>query len=665
MPDLDPRAPLAGSAALPGQPRLLSRRGFLALSAAAAAATAATTRSGTARGAAAAGRVGGGGGATPGLSPKKLDSIVRVAIHPGVGIARVGNSADAFFIGPEVAGATPPPPADLRDAQGAVARQAARFRIYGYDAEGRVVGEVRAMDARIDWSVHLANRKAAWYRFERAMDIPGARSQGRRNASANDRSTLVLNARRQSTSEGTPVELTAKAKGVTMLLGELLTDSAGRLIVLPGRGRAVSWKGTPVTTYANNDAWLDDTADGPVTATVTIGKRTLEATPAWVATGPPNFAPGLATGWRTMHDLVEDTWVRAGWIPRGDSVSFQDHIRPLFTRLAELQWVNAGVLRDHGWKSDRDLSDPAFLARLANPSAANRAFRERWADRFRDLPGGGPQPDRLPPILGDDAGNWNVSRAWTAPTKLQHHRLAEWAAGRFESDSIEAPETPAKLADLPLGRRPRSLDRAALEACLGEAFAPGCELPWAMRRRVLWQEPYRIKVRQGPEPDFGSVLTPQEAIGKQGPLDGSVPGSLTRWMALPWQTDTVNCRAGYRPSIDPLLDTFWAGRVPNHVLTQRDYAIVMDTDRPLSERRTAFRRRRDWLRGMITSDYVATLNRMVNRWHALGFVVVRPGPDGSAFPDTIGVEVARRLPEPRFGAEVPAPVLPWDVEDPA
>ena len=138
---------------------------------------------------------------------------MRVDIHPGVGIMRVGNSLDAFFLGPEVVGATVPTAGDLRDAQGRVARQAARFRIFGYDAAGEVVGEVNAADATIDWRVHLANRKAAWYRFGRAMDIPEAPSVGRRNAGISNRGSLVLDAGRHSTTEGPAVAAQGDRQG--------------------------------------------------------------------------------------------------------------------------------------------------------------------------------------------------------------------------------------------------------------------------------------------------------------------------------------------------------------------------------------------------------------------------------------------------------------------
>src|SRR5205807_8726054 len=102
------------------------------------------------------------------------DQIASVAIHPAVGIARVGNSTESFFFGPEVPGALPHAVGGFKDAHGAVARQAARFRVFGLDRHGRVVRELTAADAQIAWRVDVANSKAAWYEFDTAFDIPGA-----------------------------------------------------------------------------------------------------------------------------------------------------------------------------------------------------------------------------------------------------------------------------------------------------------------------------------------------------------------------------------------------------------------------------------------------------------------------------------------------------------
>src|SRR6185369_3478809 len=86
------------------------------------------------------------------------------------------NAPTAFYIGPEVAGGLPILPdeparaftaADFRDSEGRLQRQAARFRIWRR-TPGSEPEEVTldTQDVReIRWTVHLANKKASWYRF--------------------------------------------------------------------------------------------------------------------------------------------------------------------------------------------------------------------------------------------------------------------------------------------------------------------------------------------------------------------------------------------------------------------------------------------------------------------------------------------------------------------
>ena len=100
------------------------------------------------------------------------EKIVKASIYPGIGIARVGDSKDDFFIGPEVVDSKNT--ISYRDVTGALKRQAARFRIYGYNAAGEVVREITAEKDNIVWNVHVANRKAQWYQFQYALDIPEA-----------------------------------------------------------------------------------------------------------------------------------------------------------------------------------------------------------------------------------------------------------------------------------------------------------------------------------------------------------------------------------------------------------------------------------------------------------------------------------------------------------
>ena len=138
-----------------------------------------------------------------------------------------------------------------------------------------------------------------------------------------------------------------------------------------------------------------------------------------------------------------------------------------------------------------------------------------------------------------------------------------------------------------------------------------------------------------------------------GPLAGQVPGGVTRWMALPWQTDSASCRSGYLKTYDPYLPTFWPARVPNQVLTRANYEVVMDEKRPLGERLSAFANRAAWIRPLGSKSYTDQINNMIKHFGKMGVVEVREGPkDSEHFPPVMEVEQleprhARRL----LGAE--------------
>ena len=577
------------------------------------------------------------------------EEITSAAIHPAIGVARVGNSAGEFFLGPELPGALPVVTGGFKDATGAMKRQAARFRVYGLDANGRVVRELTADEAEITWEVHLANRKAAWYAFDTALDIPEAMPVPRRNAGvpSSQRSQLVIDpGARAISGVGAPAVLfdTGTFRGSAVELGELRTDEAGRLLVLGGRGRSFSPTLLPLRTFANNDGWCDDVSDGPVRATVRLGGRMLDAEPAWVVVGPPNFAPSIATGFRTLYDVISQTMVEAGFLVPPSTITFLAHIFPLFDRLAQLQCVNQGILERFGWKSPDDFLDPDYLRALADPSPANAAFRRSLFERFRNPDLSVLEADALPPIYGD-AVDFPASspRNWIAVTPTQFEWLGRWADGDFTND-LEVVEPVAQmLDDLPVEAQPTALDRAALEACLGDAFHPGCEVTWPIRVASMYAGLFRLRHRSGDEPDFGSQLTPAVALSPSGPLNGSGPGDLTRWLAVPWQTDTASCRSGYERNVDPYLPTFWAARVPNHVLTEAGYLQAVDGSLPLEQRQQAFARRAAFFRNIDSGS--RPLDSMVANWFRLGLVTERPGTDDDEFPALMKVETDNGFPE--------------------
>lgn len=583
-----------------------------------------------------------------------MDTIIQCRIHPAIGIARLGNSPDEFFVGPELPYATPAPPGGYKDPAGRLKRQAARFRLFGYNAAGEVVGEVTPEGgAQITWMAHLANKKATWYNFELAMDIPEARTCVRRNArvTGRDRQHLVIDPGERSISgmgqSGATYHFdTGTFFDKPVYLGELRTDDAGRLLVLGGRGASAPVEpGHTLYTFANNDGWHDDIADGPVAAQVTIGGRSVPVEPAWLVVAPPNYAPDIVS-FQTLYDLMVDSFQNS-WLPPVPRPSFTRHVLPTLQQLSDAQWVNAGFNAKFGWHAPHDFSRRALLANLASRDPAFDAARQQLFHQFRDPGDPKLEADTWPPIYGDAAFTTPTTpRRMITLTPTQYARLKQWAHGDFEADwDPDAPGPPQSLNELPLADRPHALDKAALHFCLGGPFHPGTEMTWPMRHAILYSGPFRIRRRPAtqPEPDFGDMLTPAVAVSQTGPLAGSGPGDITRWMAVPWQADTSSCRSGYPPAVDPYLPTFWPARVPNHVLTQSSYQAVLDASKPLGARSSAFHTRASWLR-VLQGAHLAQINQMVTDFDKFGVVQRQPGPtDTDAFPAVMYVESPPQL----------------------
>lgn len=584
------------------------------------------------------------------LPPVDDDCIVKAAIYPGIGVARLGNSDNEFFIGPEVPDPAPEEPGFYRDPTGALKRQAARFRIYGLNAEGKAVRELTAADAKIEWTVHLANKKSAWYQFQLALDIPEAPAAPPsllRNAAVPDRSQLVIDpgprtieGKNQNGGKKHTFD-TGKFMGTNVYLGELRTDEAGRLIVLGGRGKSASFDGTVAITFANNEGWHDDISDGPVTAKVTYQGQKLNVSPAWVVVGPPNYAP-MQKSVRTMWDLMRDVAISASMLTKPARPSFDQDIRPLFERMSNLQWVNAGFAAAFGWRSPNEWTNPEVMARLADPSPNSREMRLTLANHFRDYNRDSWSPTPWPWMYGDamDIPPAETPRQNVALTDTQLGFLRQWAMGDFDADYDPNRQPPRRIEDVPVADQPATLDKASMEHCLADAFHPGCEMTWPMRDSMMYMAPFRLQHADADwiEPQYGQELIQATLTLPNGPMAGQVPGGVTRWMAVPWQTDTASCRSGYQKSYDPYVPTFWPARVPNQVLTKESYDVVMDKDRPMGERLAAFANRASWLRGLGTKSYTDQINNMIRDYGKLGVVEVLPGPGDPEFPATLEVE---------------------------
>jgi len=585
-----------------------------------------------------------------------LKSIVQARIHPALGVARIGNS-DEYFIGPEVPHPTPPPPGGYRDATGKLKRQAALFRIYGYDAQGQVVGELTSADAHIEWTVHVANKKGAWYDFDAALDLPEAHDlkSARRNAFVQgaDREKLVIDPGPRSVAgpgrHSAPFD-TGEFLGQKVDLGQLRTDSAGRLEFLGGKGVSGSpLPGFTLVTFANNPGWHDDTSDGPVMARVEIDGVSIPVDPAWVVTAPPNYSPDLVTP-QTMYDVITDA-MNGSLINVPSKPSFALDIFPLLRQFNDAQWVNFGFVVQFGWQAPNDFLRPEILAKLATAPVSSTddpygELRRQIFYSFRDPASTTFEPLAWPPLYGDAFGSYDtppVARDGFAITPTLYGYLSDWMQGNFVADYDPDAKPPASIDDVPLAEQPATLDLAALHFCMGGPFHPGCEMTWPMRHSSMYRAPYRIRQNPGglTGSDYGEFLTQATINASDGPLSVSGPGDITKWMAVPWQSDTASCRAGYPGTefpADPFIPTFWPSRVPNNVLTEAQYDVIANPASSPEARMAAFNTRPFWLRSLRMDDpYIEQITKMVTHFGDLGLILKR-ATDVKGLPPIVYVE---------------------------
>ncbi len=391
----------------------------------------------------------------------------------------------------------PEKPGFYRDVAGALKQQAARFRVYGYNCAGEVVGELTADVADVRWTVHVANRKASWYQWTMALDIPEAAGSKvpRRNATVTDgqRKGLVIDAGprtiRGKGTQGPEYEFRGSFQRAGVYLGAIRTDDAGRLLFLGGYGVSASPTGSPIYNpndpngFINADGWYDDISDGPVTAAVTIEGRSIPVESAWVLTAPPNYGPSVY-GVRTLYDLLVDQYVRAGWLDHPSEVSFRDDVYPILRRLSHLQWVNRGFATQFGYGGPNDFEDPDYvkmLARVPKPGEVdlNGELRRQVFRSFRDPEGTDNNQLPWPWIYGDamDVPPADTPRQNAAVSPTQYRALQAWAAGQFAPYRGQPGDPPDALSKVKLQDQPAMLDRAALTFCLADSNSRNPEKP--------------------------------------------------------------------------------------------------------------------------------------------------------------------------------------------
>ncbi len=316
-------------------------------------------------------------------------------IHPAIGCARVGNSEE-FYLAPEQLGALPiecdnNTGQEICDEQGQpqrvtkfkeadnlgrIKRQAARFRIFVYDKDADdsqqelKIGDkfefpletsttgiqlVEGTVTDIQWTVHLANKKSAWYEFQETNGQHGySPNFPLRNASVTEpdrRRQLITdpgprtisgagNHAKFSENDGTAYPQSFPPDDIKpyaiSTLGEMMVSEDNsqhrHLVVLGGYGHA-GYKGEDgrtvpvISNFANNDGWYDDVSDGPVRALIHYSyiKRYTDAkgkpaeekkhssyqvdASAWLLVGYPRYAPEIED-MVTMDEAIYDLSVR-------------------------------------------------------------------------------------------------------------------------------------------------------------------------------------------------------------------------------------------------------------------------------------------------------------------------------------------------------------------
>jgi hypothetical protein len=578
-------------------------------------------------------------------------TTINYRIHPAIGIARVGTS-DEYYIAPEtVAGLSTDinskttgglpikagtesdtiTSSDIRDAQGGLKKQAARFKIYQYTLDsntetypmalnegdieeitiGSVVGNKKVTN--IIWTVHLANKKANTFvlvedpnaaqgisGYENGMlppirnadiNIPNAPQPpdsqkeallnnptrvkqlsidpGPRTISGPSIAAVNFDSKTDASYwNGSSVETLSNypksfpsdsfadldcPTGALDSLGELQTDSKGRLLVLGGNGIACSWGQHQLDADVNNDQWFDDESDGPVYAVIEFDDGSIQVVEgsAWVACTDPSYAPqtlnivplfdDIYNSWVQQLDLSPDLYANGDYV-NSFQPHFDDHLNPIFKSVALQKWninLNSYGISNHDKvgtiTAADDPSTTGVFSAVRNPNDPSQ---------FGTL-------GYMPLALGD------ANESMLAVTQTQYFYISQWNSKNYQAGNG------TKLGPGEL------LDKNTLMNCLGGRFSPGIDLTFTVRQPDIYVKnwstsgtgPFRIKpftLNYQNLDGVTPVLTEGYIPLHTGNL-GLEPGDMTKFLAIPWQTDYNSCATHLpSPNIKGNTTLFWS-----------------------------------------------------------------------------------------------------------
>lgn len=439
-------------------------------------------------------------------------------------------------------------------------------------------------------------------------------------------------------------------------LGALFTEPSGRLLVVGGYGKACAFDEqgqlapyAPLKDDVNNDRWLDDTSDGPVTAVLIFkdgsAPRAVDAN-SWVIATDPAYAPqttNVVTLWDELYSLwVEEFELQPSLCCGGKyECNFEPYfprdIKPILTAASLQKWNvslpgKALTAHDRLGGMQADQLDFMIMNFIREPNNVHSQIIGNT---------------RMPLSLGDSGKNF------LTVTTTQYFLLSQWANGTYTSTEPPRPG-PGE-----------TLDKTILFNCLGGRFSPGIEMTFIVRDPNLYRKDWQCS-KAGPfrvnqeALDYRSARRDKPFLGVgYFPLRGDPvqPGDISKLMAIPWHTDYNSCATHpvdgeeHKVYVDNLLYASWPAQRPVAVYTFED----------LRANRGQLSRQRFSVRGAGTASLTAAqVGRyqsrvdMVLNWDRIGVVLQGPAivgylnpasaPDGSlAYDPAFFLEVESRF----------------------
>jgi hypothetical protein len=209
----------------------------------------------------------------------------------------------------------------------------------------------------------------------------------------------------------------------------------------------------------------------------------------------------------------------------------------------------------------------------------------------------------MPWLCGDNPLSNTAPSKFLRLTDTMLFLLRQWAHGKFINETTEGIQAP-------LPGPGELLDGGVLANALGGSFCPGAEVCWIIRNPAIYREPYRI---------HESTQYAAGNLSSTGDLStGLEPGDLTKYSALPWQSDFNEC------STQPIDITFrdWNVIDPSStgdpVVSNLQTTFWWPAHRPMQVT-TAAGQSVPWS-GSIPQTPIGDL-QMVTAWSSLPFIV--------------------------------------------